>query len=182
MCSALRRGDSCDRLQLSFVLGLAFALGSVSPGFAQDGESSVSPSDQGDGAASQVADPSPVQVALPVEAPAKAPDGPVTVVETPAPATEISSPAAATARQSSASASVAVQTGGSVEGEARLTLSFSNTPWNVVLEWFVEETEMSLQKDTWPTGTFSYTDTRRKYTISEALDAMNLVLMRKAMR
>lgn len=67
----------------------------------------------------------------------------------------------------------------SAEGDARVMLNFSGTPWSDVLEWFAEETSMSLQKDTWPTGTFSYSDPRRQYTISEAIDAMNLVLMRE---
>lgn len=67
----------------------------------------------------------------------------------------------------------------SPEGAARVMLNFSGTPWNDVLEWFAEETSMSLQKDTWPTGTFSYADPRRQYTVSEAIDAMNLVLMRE---
>lgn len=71
------------------------------------------------------------------------------------------------------------QDGRSVEGDTRVMLNFSGTPWNDVLEWFAEETQMSLQKDTWPTGTFSYADPRRQYTVSEAIDAMNLVLMRE---
>ncbi|WP_164103099.1 secretin N-terminal domain-containing protein [Candidatus Laterigemmans baculatus] len=64
-------------------------------------------------------------------------------------------------------------------GEPQLHLNFSGTPWREVLEWLAEEANLSLQVETMPSGTFSYSDLNRTYTPSEAIDAMNLVLMRE---
>ncbi|XZE52989.1 secretin N-terminal domain-containing protein [Planctomycetaceae bacterium SH139] len=66
-----------------------------------------------------------------------------------------------------------------VDDQVRVRLNFNGTPWKEVLEWFADETGMSLQRSAWPTGTFSYSDPRRSYDISGAIDAMNLVLMRE---
>ena len=66
-----------------------------------------------------------------------------------------------------------------LDQRVQLRMSFNGTPWKEVLEWFSEETGMSLQRDTWPTGTFTYADPRNAYSISQAIDAMNLVLMRE---
>lgn len=61
----------------------------------------------------------------------------------------------------------------------QLWLNFNGTPWDQVLQWFADETGMSLHKDTWPSGTFTYVDSRRQYTADQAIDMMNLLLMRE---
>ncbi|MCB0325892.1 MAG: hypothetical protein KDD69_20080, partial [Bdellovibrionales bacterium] len=65
------------------------------------------------------------------------------------------------------------------QSEEPLWLNFNGQPWNQVLEWFADETGMSLHKDTWPAGTFTYVDTRRQYTVDKAIEMMNLLLMQE---
>lgn len=69
-----------------------------------------------------------------------------------------------------------------VAGEKGLTLNFSATPWEQVLQWIAKEAELSLQYDSFPIGTFTYRDPYRSYSVSEALDIMNGVLLNKAYR
>ncbi len=66
--------------------------------------------------------------------------------------------------------------------EVPLTLNFKATPWEQVLQWIAGEAELSLQADTYPPGTFTYRDPYRTYTVAEALDVMNGVLLSKGYR
>jgi type II secretory pathway component GspD/PulD (secretin) len=60
----------------------------------------------------------------------------------------------------------------------RLRFSFRFQPWADVLNWFAEQADLSLVLDAPPPGTFNYTDTR-EYTIPEAIDLLNGVLLTK---
>ena len=60
-----------------------------------------------------------------------------------------------------------------------LTINFQAAPWQQVLKWLAEEADLSLQVDTFPTGTFTYRDPYRTYTVSQAMDVCNSVLLNK---
>lgn len=60
-----------------------------------------------------------------------------------------------------------------------LMMNFNATPWNDVLKWLAKEAELSLQVDAYPTGSFTYRDPYRRYSVSEAMDIMNGVLLGK---
>ncbi len=64
-------------------------------------------------------------------------------------------------------------------GELGLRLNFNGMPWGDVLKWLAKEAELSLQTDFFPPGTFTYRDPYRVYTVSEAMDIMNSVLLSK---
>ncbi|MFN7733031.1 MAG: secretin N-terminal domain-containing protein [Pirellula sp.] len=64
-------------------------------------------------------------------------------------------------------------------GELGLRLTFNGTPWSDVLKWLSKEAELSLQTDFVPQGTFTYRDPYRLYTVAEAMDIMNSVLLSK---
>src|SRR4051794_7320743 len=66
----------------------------------------------------------------------------------------------------------------SATGDPQLTFSFRYQPWQQVLDWFAEQAGLSLLMDAPPPGTFNYTDTR-SYTVPEALDVLNGVLLTK---
>jgi type II secretory pathway component GspD/PulD (secretin) len=65
-----------------------------------------------------------------------------------------------------------------VPNDAKLRFSFNYHPWPDVLEWFAEQSDLSIQIDLYPEGTFNYTD-KHYYTPSQALDIMNRVLLTK---
>jgi type II secretory pathway component GspD/PulD (secretin) len=65
-----------------------------------------------------------------------------------------------------------------VTSDGRITFSFRYQPWQQVLDWFAEQNGLSLLMDSPPPGTFNYTDTR-SYTLAEALDVLNGVLLTK---
>jgi type II secretory pathway component GspD/PulD (secretin) len=60
----------------------------------------------------------------------------------------------------------------------RLRFSFRYQPWADVLSWFAEQAGLSLVLDAPPPGTFNYSDTR-EYTVPEAIDLLNGVLLGK---
>ncbi|MBN8604521.1 MAG: hypothetical protein J0M26_26175 [Planctomycetes bacterium] len=60
-----------------------------------------------------------------------------------------------------------------------LTINFQAAPWQQVLKWLADEADLSLQVDTFPTGTFTYKDVYRTYTVSQAMDICNSVLLNK---
>ena len=65
-------------------------------------------------------------------------------------------------------------------GEYGLRLNFvAGTPWSDVLKWLAKEAELSLQTDYFPPGTFTYRDPFRVYSVAEAMDIMNSVLLNK---
>ena len=59
-----------------------------------------------------------------------------------------------------------------------LLLNFTAAPWPEVLKWLAREADLSLQMDYLPTGTFTYSDSKR-YTVAEAMDIMNGILLTK---
>ena len=63
------------------------------------------------------------------------------------------------------------------EGPRELRFTFRYTPWEDVLEWLAEESELALSKDVVPTGTFNYWDPNRKFTLHEAMDVINRHLL-----
>ena len=63
--------------------------------------------------------------------------------------------------------------------EDGLTIVFNATPWKEVLQWLAAQAELSLQVDTYPTGTFTYRDPFKRYTVAETMDVMNGVLLGK---
>lgn len=65
-----------------------------------------------------------------------------------------------------------------VPPERKLRFTFRFQPWNDVLSWFANEAGLSLVLDAPPPGTFNYSDTR-EYTVSEAIDLLNGVLLTK---
>ena len=62
--------------------------------------------------------------------------------------------------------------------QPRLQFSFRYAPWEDVLKWLADEADLSLQVDHPPPGTFNYDDSRT-YTLSEAIDLINGVLLTK---
>ncbi|MGD9646727.1 MAG: secretin N-terminal domain-containing protein [Pirellulales bacterium] len=60
----------------------------------------------------------------------------------------------------------------------RLRFSFRFQPWADVLNWFAEQADLSLVLDAPPPGTFNYSDSR-EYTVPDAIDLLNGVLMTK---
>ncbi len=66
------------------------------------------------------------------------------------------------------------------EGDQPTTLRFTfrYQPWEEVLQWFADQSDLSLIMDAPPTGTFNYTD-NRSYSPAEAIDLLNSVLLTK---
>lgn len=63
------------------------------------------------------------------------------------------------------------------EDEPKLRFAFRHQPWSDVLEWYAEVAGLSLVDGSIP-GTFNYTDPRQ-YTVAEAMDLLNRVLLAK---
>jgi len=64
-------------------------------------------------------------------------------------------------------------------GQGGLTLNFNSVPWSDVLKWLSKEADLSLQTDFYPPGTFTYRDPYRTYSVPQAMDIMNSVLLGK---
>jgi len=60
--------------------------------------------------------------------------------------------------------------------ERRLRFNFRYEPWQDVIEWFADQNDLALQAETFPDGTFIYTD-NHTYSPREAIDLMNTVLV-----
>jgi type II secretory pathway component GspD/PulD (secretin) len=60
-----------------------------------------------------------------------------------------------------------------------LTINFQAAPWQQVLKWLAEQADLSLQVDTFPTGTFTYRDPYRTYSVAQTMDICNSVLLNK---
>ncbi|MFG0254817.1 MAG: secretin N-terminal domain-containing protein, partial [Rhodopirellula sp. JB053] len=58
-----------------------------------------------------------------------------------------------------------------------LRFNFSGASWNDVLQWLSEEADLSLQVDAVPAGTVNFVDPTKEYTVSEALDLINRLLL-----
>lgn len=111
-------------------------------------------------------------------------DGESKPAETTAPAIAQDSPAVGETPPASASIPVAPTPPGmpaepvSPTDKQRLRFSFAGTGWPQVLDWFAEEADLALQLDQSPSGSFTFSDPTRTYSISEALDVINLTLMK----
>lgn len=64
----------------------------------------------------------------------------------------------------------------------KLKFQFTYAPWKEVINWFAEQADFSLVAETFPQGTFNYTDNTRTYTPGQALDLLNKVLITKGYR
>lgn len=62
--------------------------------------------------------------------------------------------------------------------DGRLSFNFRYQPWQEVLDWFAERADLSLVLEAAPPGTFNYRD-NRDYSVGEALDVLNSVLLTK---
>jgi type II secretory pathway component GspD/PulD (secretin)/Spy/CpxP family protein refolding chaperone len=63
-------------------------------------------------------------------------------------------------------------------GEKRfLSFNFENAPWKIVLEFFAKKAGLTLNATQLPPDTFNYRDLDNLYTITEALDLMNGILL-----
>jgi type II secretory pathway component GspD/PulD (secretin) len=63
--------------------------------------------------------------------------------------------------------------------EDGLLINFNAAPWKDVLGWLAKEAELSLQLDQIPQGSFTYRDPYKRYTLAEAMDVMNGLLLSK---
>ncbi|MCA9239629.1 MAG: hypothetical protein KDA37_05495, partial [Planctomycetales bacterium] len=64
------------------------------------------------------------------------------------------------------------------DGGELLSFNFRFQPWEDVLEWFADKSDLSLILDAPPSGTFNYRD-NRQYTVGQAMDVLNNVLQTK---
>jgi type II secretory pathway component GspD/PulD (secretin) len=65
-----------------------------------------------------------------------------------------------------------------VSPDGKLRFNFRSAAWKDVLDWFSAQADLSLEADTYPPGTFNYTD-KHAYTVGEALDVLNGMLLTK---
>lgn len=68
---------------------------------------------------------------------------------------------------------------GPAKGPVLLTFSWRYVPWEDVLEWFAEHAGLSLVFQSMPKGTCNYVDPHREYTVAEAMDVLNSLLLMK---
>ena len=73
----------------------------------------------------------------------------------------------------------AVEPADSLGERGELRFNFSGTNWQAVLEWFADQADLALQVDEPPLGSFTFADPTRSYSVSEALDVINLSLMKR---
>jgi type II secretory pathway component GspD/PulD (secretin) len=62
--------------------------------------------------------------------------------------------------------------------DGKLQFNFRYQPWQDVLDWFAQQADLSLVLESPPSGTFNYQDAR-SFTVPEALDVINSVLLTK---
>lgn len=60
-----------------------------------------------------------------------------------------------------------------------LVFNFAGADWRMTLDWLAEQANLSLQVDRYPSGTVNYIDNSRTYTVAEAMDVLNRLLMDK---
>ena len=63
--------------------------------------------------------------------------------------------------------------------ETLLKFNFRHAPWEDVLRWIAEQSNLSVSLDIVPTGTFNYADDARSFTCDQAIDLMNSILLIK---
>ncbi len=62
-------------------------------------------------------------------------------------------------------------------GEKGLRFNFAGASWDDVLEWFAEQSDLSLHYDKAPVGSVNFRDPSRSYTPEEGLDILNRLLL-----
>ena len=67
---------------------------------------------------------------------------------------------------------------GSADDSAKLKFSFKSTPWNDVLKWYADLTNVTLEFTEMIPGTLSFHDSR-SYTTTESLDLFNSLLVQR---
>ena len=60
-----------------------------------------------------------------------------------------------------------------------LRFNFSGVTWPDVLDWFADQADLALQLDQVPIGSWTFADPTRTYSVSEALDVINLALLKR---
>ncbi len=60
--------------------------------------------------------------------------------------------------------------------EKKLFFTFGGSKWRDVIEWLAETSGLALHTNDFPTGSFSYTDSK-SFTVQEAIDRVNLFLL-----
>ena len=60
-----------------------------------------------------------------------------------------------------------------------LRFNFVAADWPSVLTWFAEQADLSLSLDVSPSGSFTFIDPKRGYSVDEAMDVLNMGLMRR---
>ena len=63
--------------------------------------------------------------------------------------------------------------------EANLSFEFRYAPWADVLKLFADANDLTLDLNDVPPGTFNYYDTKKQYTMTQALDILNGYLLSK---
>ena len=61
--------------------------------------------------------------------------------------------------------------------ETRLRFNFRGASWETVLDWFLDEADLSGNFSQFPPGTVSFTDPTKSYSIAESMDLLNRMLM-----
>jgi len=147
-------------------------------------EGQTAPAPEAPQAAAEAPAPAPEMPQAAAEAPAPAPEMPQAAAEAPAtPASEAPKPAAETLSptpkpRKRAGEMSETDAASDERPEKRLRFTFRYQRWGDVLEWFAEQADLSLVLDAPPPGTFNYSDTR-DYSVSEAMDLLNSVLLTK---
>lgn len=62
-------------------------------------------------------------------------------------------------------------------GDRELVFNFTGADWQDVLKWLADEAGLSLQVDSYPTGTVNFIDNSRTYDVSGAMDIVNKLLL-----
>lgn len=91
---------------------------------------------------------------------------------------EESAPPPSTVAAGSAPSAMSPSDVAAAPGDHTMKFSFRYQPWGDVLDWFAEQSDLSLVMDSPPPGTFNYTD-GKPYTPSEAIDLLNSILLTK---
>ena len=63
------------------------------------------------------------------------------------------------------------------EKQQRLVFNFNGASWPDVLQWYAGEADLSMQIDTYPTGTVNFSDPTRSYSPAQGLDELNRLLL-----
>ncbi|MEM9828485.1 MAG: hypothetical protein AAF958_17990, partial [Planctomycetota bacterium] len=74
---------------------------------------------------------------------------------------------------------VSGETAAAKDADPELRFTFSGADWSTVMNWFAEQAELSLQLDVVPSGTFTFNDPKRGYKLNDALDILNLSLLKR---